>query len=623
MLLATAFAIPTLVLAGLLIREAHQSERELIEWQLSETSRALSLVVDRQLGQAEATLKALATSPDLARDDLGAFRQQASAALPNASQWIVLNTSEGQQVVNTALSSDVQLPTVQHPPDFLSPIQRNQYYISNLVQGVSRPGHMVFVSTPVTYSRDMMGALSLLVPASEFNRILAAQKLPAPWVAAIIDREGVIVARSRRAERYVGGKATADIAGLVQAKDQAIVESVTLDGVRTVAAFTRSPTSGWSVIIGAPTVELFASARQLMLFAFLLSLVLLSLGAVAYWWFARGLMRSVSTLAAGARAVGQGKVPELVPTGWQEMDVIGEVLQVSATQLLEREGELVRLNETLEAHVKERTRQLSTAVIQLERANEELGVKNRELQEFAYVASHDLQEPLRKITTFGGLIKSEFGDVLDEHGRTYLDRMTGAATRMSKLIAGLLDYSRIQTTKGAFRRIDLNLLTKNVLLDLEVAIQEASAQVYVGELPWIEGDPTQISQLLQNLIGNALKFRKPGAPPIIRVEATLQEDQDDGSEPGCVCIITVEDNGIGFDEKYLDRIFAPFERLHGKATYPGTGIGLAICRRIAERHGGAITAQSTPGSGSTFTVSLSCRAPADGTMTPQDAEARR
>jgi len=232
------------------------------------------------------------------------------------------------------------------------------------------------------------------------------------------------------------------------------------------------------------------------------------------------------------------------------------------------------------------------------RQREELARSNAELERFASVASHDLQEPLRKIRAFGDRLVQRHGTGLDTEGRDYLSRMQSAAARMQQLIDGLLELSRVTTRARSFERVDLALLVRDVLLDLEVRIEQVAGCVEVGPLPVVEAEPLQMRQLFLNLLGNALKFRRPGVQPVVsvRVEATGKADP--------FTRIVVEDNGIGFDEKYLDRIFEVFQRLHGRGEYEGTGIGLAICRKIVERHSGTLTASSTPGEGARFVVAL-------------------
>ena len=233
----------------------------------------------------------------------------------------------------------------------------------------------------------------------------------------------------------------------------------------------------------------------------------------------------------------------------------------------------------------------------LERQAKELSRSNLELQQFAYVASHDLQEPLRKIQAFGDLLKIRYADTLSEQGRDYLTRMQNAAGRMQLLINDLLSLSRAGTRRQMFASVDLNNVTKAVLSDLEIRIEQLGATVNVGSLPTIEADAVQLTQLIQNLVGNALKFHKPNESPVVTVSSKVF------LETG-ICELTISDNGIGFDEKYLDRIFQVFQRLHGRAEYEGTGVGLAVCRRIIERHCGTITAHSIQGEGAQFVVTL-------------------
>lgn len=239
--------------------------------------------------------------------------------------------------------------------------------------------------------------------------------------------------------------------------------------------------------------------------------------------------------------------------------------------------------------------------------NAKLEQSNRELQDFASVASHDLQEPLRKIQAFGDLLTKEYGQFLPETGQQYLQRMQNAAARMQTLINDLLAFSRVTTKAQPFVPVDLNQVAREVLSDLEVHLQSVQGQVTVSDLPTIEADPLQMRQLLQNLISNALKFHQPDLPPLIQIRAEMKTQplpESGTKDSPAPCQLLVEDNGIGFEEKYLDRIFTVFQRLHYRNEYEGTGVGLAICRKIAERHGGSITARSSPGHGSTFMVIL-------------------
>ena len=282
--------------------------------------------------------------------------------------------------------------------------------------------------------------------------------------------------------------------------------------------------------------------------------------------------------------------------------------EIKERKMLQKE--LEKLNAKLETRVAERTKELhktnkglekeiarrKDVEAELQEYTTELARSNQELQDFAYVASHDLQEPLRKIRAFGDILHAEYSDRLGD-GAEYLERMQSAASRMSTLIQDLLAFSRVSTREQVTEHIDLGKIVREVIIDLEWQIQDKKAEINIGELPVIQADATHMRQLFQNLIGNALKFQRPDVAPVITVELCDSDDPD----MYCMC---VQDNGIGFDERYLDRIFSVFQRLHGKDEYDGTGIGVAVVRKIVERYGGTITASSKKNVGSTFKVSF-------------------
>jgi signal transduction histidine kinase len=228
---------------------------------------------------------------------------------------------------------------------------------------------------------------------------------------------------------------------------------------------------------------------------------------------------------------------------------------------------------------------------------------NRELADFAYVASHDLQEPLRKIEAFGERLVNKYASILPEDGKMFVDRMQNAAGRMRKLINDLLSYSRVTTDAKAFQKISLTKVLTEVLSDLQIRIEETEATIEHGELPTIECEPMQMRQLLQNLIGNALKFRKPGVLPIINVSAEVVHCAENDATPSHI-LLKISDNGIGFDNQFKDQIFTIFQRLHSRNEYEGTGIGLATVRKIVERHDGTINADGQLNIGATFHVTL-------------------
>ncbi len=272
------------------------------------------------------------------------------------------------------------------------------------------------------------------------------------------------------------------------------------------------------------------------------------------------------------------------------------ILYRNSAKVAELYHALERANSELEAKVDARTQALM-------QYSEELQRSNKELEAFAFVASHDLQEPLRKIRAFGDRLQQTYAAELGERGADYVARMQAASARMAVLIDDLLSFSRVTTKQKPFVKVDLNQVMRRVLDDLDYSIEEKGAKVEVDLLPQIDADASQMGQVFMNLLANSLKFHQPGIPPVIRINAQeisspLVEDKRNW------CCISFADEGIGFDQQYAERIFSLFQRLHGRDEYSGTGIGLALCRKIIERHGGSIDAESELAKGAIFIIRL-------------------
>ncbi len=258
---------------------------------------------------------------------------------------------------------------------------------------------------------------------------------------------------------------------------------------------------------------------------------------------------------------------------------------------------LAQANAELEEKVSARTH----ALLQY---SEELQRSNRELEEFAFVASHDLQEPLRKIRAFGDRLQQKYSAVLGDNGADYVARMQAASGRMSALIDDLLSFSRVTTKQRPFASIDLNDVMRDVLVDLDFAIEDSGAQIQVDPLPIVDADSLQIAQVFLNLISNSLKFCAPQKKPIITINCDTDIASPLENDDRRWCCLRFCDQGIGFEPQYAERVFSLFQRLHGRDAYSGTGIGLALCRKIIERHSGMITAESELGKGSVFIIYL-------------------
>ncbi|WP_020604306.1 PAS domain-containing sensor histidine kinase [Spirosoma spitsbergense] len=288
---------------------------------------------------------------------------------------------------------------------------------------------------------------------------------------------------------------------------------------------------------------------------------------------------------------------ELGLEGWFEVSAV------------KQDGESVVVTFNNITHLKQSEQTAQQQATELNTANIELKRSNESLQQFAHIASHDLQEPLRRIQSFSDLLQSQFADSLSDGEKDMVRRIQKSAGRMQSLVKDLLFYSQLSSQLDSFKLILLTDIIEDVLSDLEITIAEKKATIKVASLPEVRGNVSRLRQLFQNLIANALKFSATGIAPFIQIdfrEASPDElpEMLQSATRQDFWLITVKDNGIGFDVRYKDRVFTPFQRLHSPVTYSGTGIGLAICQRVAQNHGGAVDVDSEIGSGSTFKIFL-------------------
>ena len=419
---------------------------------------------------------------------------------------------------------------------------------------------------------------------------------------------------------------------------EGIIESQDYRGEQVLAAYRYIPVTpewGWGMVVKRDLAELFAPMRREIVQSVAIGLagILVVVGLTVL--MARTLTRPILALSRTAKQVSDGDLTARAPvTGSDEVGALATMFNsmVARVQNWRREleenvrlrtAELDTANEGLKTEIVQRKQAeqeresliglLEESNATLDHMNGQLTRSNSELQEFAYVASHDLQEPLRKVQAFGERLKVKYEGALDDRGNDYISRMQNAAERMQALINDLLSFSRVSSKAQPFTRVELGKVAEGVLSDLETRIEELDARVEVDDLPIIDADRLQMRQLLQNLIGNALKFHRRDEPPVVKVRGNLLDSggqQSDGLPLGTqLCQIKVEDNGVGFEQKHAERIFGFFQRLHGRSAYRGTGIGLAICRKIVDRHGGRIIAESSPGQGARFIVTLPVKQP--------------
>ena len=534
-------------------------------------------------------LKALLGSPALEHEDWRQFYEQAkTVGAGNDDQWIVLLDVDGQQLVNTSQPFGAPLPKVRFIDESRAAAMQGRTYFSKLRLGPARKKYVAYVSVPIFRHGQLKYTLDYAMYPARLSPWMVSGEAPADWIITLVDRDGRIAARNHSPEKFVGEKARERVLDAVGSKeDEAVLGGRTLEGINVLTVFSRCAISGWAVAVGVPKIELYASAQHLLLLAVVVSILSFIILATMALWVARGVNRAVSSLMADAKALGAGAPLSSARTDLHEIGVVSEALRNAGDQLQAREADLKQLNETLDLRVQERTRELAHA--------------NRELENFARIASHDLKEPLRLMTAYAGILRAEYDGKLDETGQNYLARIEAAAERQRALINDILAYSRVLNMPVPMEKVDLDAVLKAVQEDLEIRLKETGGTITSTPLGVISGDTVQLRQLLLNLISNSLKFRREGVPPKIRVSSFEKEGR---------LHLVVEDNGIGFESAYAEKIFAPFERLHSGKKYEGTGMGLAIVRMIAERHGGTAFAQSEIGRGSRFEAVLPMVEPA-------------
>jgi len=462
-----------------------------------------------------------------------------------------------------------------------------------------RQGLILTFAAPVHDEVDgsLLGRVAIAQPMMELNAIVGEYEGLGPsGETYILDSTGTMLTPSRtdpncpplsiEVESHIFqiGRTLFDDAG----QPVAATEVFTYDNYRqieVIGAYAPVYEMDWIVVAERATHDAFASLRVLQQ-AMIGILILLGVLAVLFAsYLSRTISRPILDLKAGATELANGNLGHTVDDS--RSDEIGDLAR-SFNTMSER---LWQARERLEETVAART-------AELREANASLDASNKELQDFAYVASHDLREPLRKISSFGHLLAQSMRGRLDDDEQENLGYMVDGATRMQVMIDDLLTYSRVTTQAKRFEKVDLNQTVREIEhLEVAARLEDTGGTIAIrGPLPHVEADASQMRQLFQNLIGNALKFHRTGVPPRVEISSSAL---DDGTVE-----ISVRDNGIGIPSQYAEQVFAMFKRLHAREEYEGTGIGLAVCKKIVERHGGHISVESSPGEGSTFHITL-------------------
>lgn len=599
LLLVGVALLPLVLLAvtGLMLLGAQQ--RLQAQDALVDRARALRSAVDQELASSVAALRILALSEHLAAGDLKRFHAQALAATGARPDWegIILIDASGRRLLNTRTPWGAPLAggaSAVEPQSLQAILESRKPLIGNIARGPG--GQFRFpVRVPVLYAGEMRYVLTGLVKPDLLRGLLEQQKLPADAVISIFDARHTVVARSREHDSFAGKPLPGPLAGLMAGSAEGAGLDTSLDGQAMDGAYSRSAVTGWGVALGMPR-EL-AEAPLLRSYVFYGAGVLLSvaLAALSAAWLSRSIATRVAQLRGAAQAMGRGDAPRAPEPGIPEVDEVAAALAGAHEQLRAGEARLRRLNASLEDRVKERTRALETA-------NAELQAANRELEAFSYSMSHDLRAPVRAVDGFSSLLEKEVAGTLPPEPLRYLQLVRMASRQMGLLIDDLLEFVRLGRKPVARSRIDMRALVEDCLRELRQVHAGREVECVLGELPPCEADPALMRQVLAHVIGNAFKYTGRRAQARILVDASVQDG---------VTVYHVRDNGVGFDMKYVDKIFGVFQRLVSGDDFEGTGVGLAVAHRIIARHGGRIWAEAELGEGASFhfTVAAAPEAP--------------
>lgn len=494
-----------------------------------------------------------------------------------------------------------EVPKIDVCAHYAELIQSRDFVISDYHLCKNTGKGVISVGYPVIGDNDeAIGVVNVGIDLEWFNQLAEDADLPPGSHLVVFNDERTILTHYPDPRIWVGDVMPNDpLTQYMLEQEEGSTQGISFDGIHRLYAFVPLWSGDRTVIlaVGIPTDVAYQPVNRATWFN-LGMIAFVTVAAVAVAWF-MGDSRFVQPIQAIVNttkrlAAGDLNARTQLEQEPGEIGVLARAVDQMAEALIEHEAERDRNEKAIQEYA------------------QNLEMTNRELQDFNSIASHDLQEPVRKLQVFSDLLLARYGQVLDENGRRYLNSLNQGAGRMQRLIQDLLAYSQLTTRARPFSEVDLDEVLRDVLIDLEAQVYQSEARIERGPLPVIEAEPSQMHRLLLNLLNNALKFRRPEVRPHIKVYA---EPLNGPSSPGenQVVKICIEDNGIGFEEKYLDRIFQPFESLHKRDEYPGTGMGLAICRKIVERHGGQITAHSKPDHGSMFVVTFPVHQPIGGT----------
>lgn len=577
-LLAVACILPGALMSTYLIVADYRLKKEHAIQDALATARAAAANLDRDLASIESGLHVLATSTALAKGDLPAFYQQAKQALPfqNITNYVLIDAA-GRQQLNTVLPFGMPLPTRGGPAQLQQVFDTGHTVLSDLFVGPVTGKAILSIGVPVKREGKTIYSLNAGLFPDRVTKVLMIQKLPPDWICAVLDSRGTVVARTHDPQRFQGRPAVADLVRMTREQHEGVLETVTLEGVPVITAFSRSNTSNWSVAIGVPKASLNAGLKESLAVLLVINLLL---SAAATW------------------------------LAWRL--AVAKVVQ-PAHRLLDRMGSLsLGLDPGLPAPSAATSREF----VALEKGFADMGARLREHEEarrakmaaeaanqaktdFLSRMSHELRTPLNAVLGFAQVLKMNTSDPLTPRQLTMVKRIESSGLHLLEMIADVLDVSRIESDQVEVYvdDVDVRSLTRDCQQAVTAQAQEAGVHLEVvtqDGVGQVRADRTRLRQVLVNLLTNAVKYNRRGG----RVSVILQEH--DGQ-----ITFRVRDNGLGMTREQVKHLFEPFNRLGRENTStPGTGIGLVICKRLLEMMGGRLSVRTIEHEGSEFMFSL-------------------
>ncbi len=581
-LLAAAVLVPITLAAALAIDKIREGEREAALRGLRETARATALIVDREVQGAMSSMKVLGYSRNLDMNDLPAFHVEAAALDQKPDIWTLLLDNQGNQLLNTRIPFGQPLPAPISQERVKQVLSTRQPLVTDLFAGPLTKRLLSVIYTPAQAAGGNAFVVAQVISAGFWTDKIGRQDVPPEWIVAVLDRTGRLMARSHRAEKFVGQLARPEIVRAAAESGEGLLRVATLEGVDSYASFTHSTLTGWTVVVAAPADSVEAAATQAVRLALIGMVLAIAAAAVVAIAFGRNFIRAIEGASRAAEALGQGGKPAVQKSAVREVNALNQAL-VDAGHLLDIER---HSRQTAEA-------EREYLLLKETEAREAAQAQNEAKDQFLAMLGHELRNPLAAIT--GAVALLELDSIDAQRKERSLDIIRRQNAHLGHIVNDLLDVSRLMAGKIMLERqaLELSGCVANCVEALRHTERAAGYDIALqAHEVWVDGDPVRIEQIVNNLLTNALKFSPIGSAIAVSVGPL------DGH-----AAVTVSDMGSGIAAGLLPHVFEPFVQGPPPAnrTQSGMGIGLALVRQLVELHGGRVSAQSGgPGQGSTF-----------------------